>query len=99
MLCDQYYTVTIEATGDSELDHRRRIQVFEQLAELGAPFALDQVVAGVPEALGLDGTEAIEIYNNQLQSSKQQGGTMGSSVGSGAAFSPLANPRARARTR
>jgi hypothetical protein len=97
MLCDQYYMVTIEATGNSELDHQRRIQVFENLTELGASFALNQVVTGIPAALGLDGTEAVEIYENQLQSTKQQGGTSGGSVSNGAASSPVTNSRAGTR--
>ena len=70
MLCDEHFVVTIEATGDSELDHRRRIEVFEKLTELGAPVALDQVVTGRPAAVGLDGLEAFQIYQNQLQQTK-----------------------------
>jgi len=87
MLCDEHFVVTIEATGDSELDHRRRIQVFEKLTELGAPVALDQVVTGRPAAVGLDGLEAFEIYQNQLQQTKQQGGAIGGSRNIGAAVS------------
>ncbi|MCH8839178.1 MAG: hypothetical protein IH831_00590 [Planctomycetes bacterium] len=82
MLCDEYFVVTIEATGDSELDHRRRIQVFEKLTELGAPVALDQVVTGRPAAVGLDGLEAFQIYQKQLQ----QSGAIGRSGNMGAPF-------------
>jgi hypothetical protein len=97
MLSDEYVIVTIEATGDSELDHRRRIQVFERLTELGSPVALDQVVTGRPAAVGLDGLEAFEIYQKQLQQTKQQGGAIGGSRNTGAAVSRSDNPRAPVR--
>jgi len=97
MLSDEYFIVTIEATGDSELDHRRRIQVFERLTELGSPVALNQVVTGRPAAVGLDGLEAFEIYKNQLQQTKQQGGAGGGSGNAGAAVLGSGTPRAPRR--
>jgi hypothetical protein len=97
MLSDEYFIVTIEATGDSELDHRRRIQVFERLTELGSPVALDQVVTGRPAAVGLDGLEAFEIYQKQLQQTKQQGGVSGGSGNAGAGVSRSDNSRAPRR--
>jgi hypothetical protein len=73
MLYDHFYVVTIEPTGDSELDNRRRLQVFEKLTDLGAPVALDQIATATPPVPGLDGPEATEIYRNQIKQTKQQG--------------------------
>jgi hypothetical protein len=96
MLYDQYFVVTIESTGNSELDNRRRLLVFEKLTDLGAPVGLDQIATGSPPAAGLDGVEAFEIYQKQLQQTKRQSGSSGGSSNTGVVSG---GPNLRGRSR
>ena len=88
MLGDPFFIVTVEATGDPELDTARRLHVFQKLVELDVPIAVEQVVTGSATSPGLDGIEAFEIYRNQLQQTRVLGGTIGSASNSSAARVP-----------
>lgn len=67
MLQDPYAVVTIEPTGDLDLDASRRSVVFDELARFGAPLGVDQVVTGRAAAIGRPGIEAQEVFNRELE--------------------------------
>lgn len=81
MLQDPYAVVTIEPTGDLDLDAARRTVVFDELARFGAPVGADQVVTANAAAIGRDGIEARHADEYQLEQVKAGGANLSTELG------------------
>lgn len=73
-LCHGFPIVVEPTPGRPQLDEARRASVVEALRELGLPATPGMVLVRQPEAAGLAGEEAEQIYYRMLQSA-QQGAT------------------------
>jgi hypothetical protein len=87
MLPINFAPVVIERTIDApQLDERRRMHVWAELANGRFPVPSERVVVGLPTANGLQGMEAIVIYRNQLTNTLNLGITLGGAGGGGQGF-------------
>lgn len=78
--------VMVESTGDAQLDAARQQHVFDQLAQFSVPVPAEQIVIGTPRPSGLQGLEALTIYQNQLIDTRAKGAFSGGGGGGGGNF-------------
>jgi hypothetical protein len=82
MLPENFYPIIIERTPDApELAEARRLVVLNELALGPFPVPPERVIIGLPLTYGLNGAEAIAIYQNLLSQTQRMGAYGGGGSG------------------
>ncbi len=65
--------VLVQGSGNERIDAIRRTEVAEQSQRMGTPIAMQRIVIGVPQAIGLQGEESTAVYTTLIRQTQTGG--------------------------